>query len=126
MRRILTLIIAAGLGAALIASAASLSVTGAAIQAGGDHSLKCDQDGVGVNWGLEASDQTVRTVRVAGIDDACLGAELGGVVTTTGQQIDLGHVQISGSQVTFTLSSPYPNARDILGIDLVLEGPNVP
>jgi hypothetical protein len=132
MRRILTLFVAAGLGAALIASAANLMVFGAAIQAGGDHDLTCDADGVGVNWGWESSDDTVRFVRVAGIADACVGAELAGVVTTTIGNFRLGPVDITANgtdpddnSVRFTLN-PWLAPSVITGIDLTLEGPNKP
>lgn len=59
---------------AAYASAANLIVDGGTIQAGVDSTLYCDVDGVQVKgWGLETSDNTVRSVRIGDISSACFG-----------------------------------------------------
>ena len=61
MRLLSILAIVAVVMAAAYGSAATLGVSGGAIQAGADTSLYCDPDVSG--WGLETDDNTVRSFR---------------------------------------------------------------
>lgn len=76
-RFILALVLVGALAASAFASAATLGVSGGAIQSGSDATLYCDTNGVKVaGWGLETDTDTVSAVRIADIDAACVGNAL--------------------------------------------------
>ena len=55
------------------ASASALGVNGGVIQYG-QSAVSCDADGVDVSWGLETDDNSVRSMKVEGIDPSCATA----------------------------------------------------
>ena len=85
----LALALAAGAAVSTLAyaSASALTVDGGTIQAGSSN-VTCDTDGVKANWGLETDTNSVSNIRVSGIDEACIGADIfvkvnGGTKLTT-------------------------------------------
>lgn len=115
------LAIALAAGAAVsslaFASASVLNVDGGTIQAGQD-TTSCDADGVKANWGLETDDNTVRSVRVSGIDGACVGADM--FVSINGAAAK--KVTIAGDQASVAFTAPYPSAESINDIKIWIEG----
>jgi hypothetical protein len=118
---------------AVFALAASLGVSGGAIQAGSDTELRCDTDGVQVlGWGLETDDGKVYNVRIGGVDTACVGDDLFVVVTHEGTALADGKATIASASATITLTelgssntTPKPvKAEDITDIEVFIEGPN--
>jgi hypothetical protein len=80
MKRLLFALLSATLVFGLVyGAAATLTVNGGTIQAGGDSSLQCDTDGVYVwAWGLNnyPVDYGVESVKISGVDAACDGARI--------------------------------------------------
>ena len=100
------------------ASASVLNVDGGTIQAGQDTTLSCDADGVKANWGLETDDNSVRSVRISDIADACVGADM--FVSVNGQPAK--KVTIAGDQASFAFTAPYPSPESINDIKIWIEG----
>jgi hypothetical protein len=108
-------------------SAAALTVTGGSIQAGEDLTLWCDPDGVFVTgWGLETDDNTVRNVKVGGIDGACVGNEIFVKVTGAGGSTLFysSAVPVASPNMTFAFPSPYLAPQAIEDLHVWIEGPN--
>lgn len=99
------------------ASASVLSVDGGTIQAGGS-GVSCDTDGVKANWGLETDDNTVRSVRIDGIDTKCTGADM--FVAVNGTRV--GKATISGTSVSLPLATPFPSPESIQNVKVWIEG----
>jgi hypothetical protein len=126
MRLLSILAIVAVVMAAAYGSAATLGVSGGAIQAGADTSLYCDPDGVVANWGLETNDNTVRYVRITGIHGACQGNELFAKVLGEGDALLASGKALldTSGEVKFSFSAPYLDPAQIVGLKLWIEGPN--
>ncbi len=107
------------------ASASALAVDGGTIQAGADTTLSCDEDGVKANWGLETDDNSVRSVRITGIDAACAGTEI--FVAVNGERVGKGTIPApatAGEDVEFRVQfgSPYPSPESIQALKIWIEG----
>jgi hypothetical protein len=120
MKKLITAVLGGTAVASLaFASASMLTVDGGTIQAGQDGSLYCDTDGVKANWGLETGDNSVRSVRIDGIDSACAGAEM--FVSVDGAEAKKVLLTASGeASVSFT--SPYPTPESLETIKIWIEG----
>jgi hypothetical protein len=122
MKRLLTALIA---GAAVFtiafASAATLGVNGNVIQAGVDGDVRCDTDGVNTAYGLETTDNTVRSVRIESIDPACNGADAFLKVNEAAGDA-MGPVTIADGKATFQFTAPYPTPESISSIRVWIEG----
>lgn len=126
-RFFIALIAGASVFAIAFAAAATLNVQGGTIQAGTDTSLYCDVDGVQANWGLETDDNTVRSVRITGIDAACEGNELFVKVRNgTGTLLAQGSAvaPAGGGQVTVAFPSPWLDPSAIEQLQIWIEGPS--
>ncbi len=115
-------------------AAATLDVSGGAIQAGEDLNLKCDPDVVRVDgWGLETDDGKVYHVRIHDIHTDCVGNDIFVGVTNSGTVVRSGSAPIPadgtgddddadtgevGVKIRF---SGYP-AVDITDIEVYIEG----
>jgi hypothetical protein len=109
---------------AVFALAASLGVSGGAIQAGADTELRCDTDGVQVlGWGLETDTGKVSFVRIGGINGACAGNDMFVNITSGGTKIAGGSVTLDGTGST-KISFPPQDAVAITDIGVFIEGPN--
>ncbi len=102
---------------AAFASASALSVDGGTIQAGSSH-VKCDTNGVKVNWGLETDDDSVRFVRVSKIDRDCKGATLFAKVNG-GKTMS---AEVDGTEVKLPFTAPFPTAKSVKDIKVWIEG----
>lgn len=128
LRKIAVLAVLVVVVAAAFASAANLGVSGGTIQAGVDQSVYCDVDGVYVvGWGLETDDNTVRSVRIGGIDGACVGNDMfvkvmDGVGNTL-YYSSASAIAAAGNK-TFNFTAPYPTPESIEGIKIWIEGAN--
>lgn len=129
MKRLLAALIAgAAVFSLTFASAATLGVNGNVIQAGVDGDLRCDTDGVGAGYGLETSDNSVRYVRIEGIADACIGADLFLKVNeSTGDALGPFVIADNGASgddntVTVHFTSPYPTPESLTSIHVWIEG----
>lgn len=126
MKRLLFALIAGAMVFTVaFASAAALNVNGNTIQAGTDTDLACDDNGVNAGWGLETGDNTVRYVRIEGIDPSCFGQEL--FVKVNSRPGDAQHMTIDNVDETFDLgygSSPvnYPSPESITSLQVWIEG----
>jgi hypothetical protein len=116
----LAVALAAGAAVATLAyaSASALIVDGGTVQSGVDTTLACDADGVKANWGLETDDNSVRFVRITGIDAACAGSDMF-VKVNDGKTTK---VAITGDQVSVPFASPYPTPESIDSIRIWIEG----
>jgi len=100
------------------ASASVLQIDGGTIQYG-ESGVTCDADGVKANWGLETSDNTVRSVRVSGIDPDCAGADM--FVKVDAVPGDAKKVTLTGAEsqgVSFASVDP----ADINSVKVWIEG----
>lgn len=120
MKKLITAVLAGTAVASLaFASASALKVDGGTIQAGASGSLKCDTDGVQANWGLETDDNSVRSVRISGIDAACAGAEMFVKVNGVARQI----VDLTGAESqSVSFPAPYPTPESIETLQIWIEG----
>lgn len=118
---------AAALGAAglvfagVYGAAAALDVQGGTLQSGQSGSLACDPDGVKVGFATENDDQTVRTVKVTEIADACNGSNLlATVLNKAGTAVGQGEAVIGNGAATVRLSGAVP-IRDADKIQVTIE-----
>jgi hypothetical protein len=100
------------------ASASVLSVDGGTVQAGGDTTLSCDADGVKANWGLETDDNSVRSVRIDGIDASCVGSDL--FVSINGAAAKRVTIDAPSESIAFT--APFPTPESINDLRIWIEG----
>ena len=107
-RTLVALGVATAVGTVGFASASALGVDGGIIQYG-QSGVSCDADGVDVSWGLETDDNSVRSMRVEGIDPSCTGADL--FVKVNGGATK--KVAISGAQASVAFPAPYPTPDSI-------------
>jgi hypothetical protein len=118
MKRIITALAGGAVVATVaFASASALTVDAGTIQAGGG-SVTCDTDGVKANWGLETDDNSVRFVRVSGIDEACEGAKIF-------VKVDGGPTRnavIDGEQTIISFPAPYLVPEDIENVRIWIAG----
>ncbi len=106
--------------AATYAAAAGLTVDGATIQAGQDFTLYCDNDGIQVGgWGLETQDNSVRSVRLTGIDAKCNGNEINVFIEGPDKFYRKTLTAEAQQSVPF---SPYLTPEEINGIKIWIEG----
>jgi len=125
MLRILGILaVVAVLGSAMFASAAGLNVFGGTIQAGADATLFCTESAYVGGWGLETDDNTVRSVRIEGINGACVDNEMFVKVYNGATKIFEGKTVIGGTTASFSFPSPYLAPENITGIKIWVEGPN--
>lgn len=86
LRFLMVLAVAGTIMAGAFASAAQLDVDGGAIQAGGDATLWCDNDGIRVvAWGMNTYPEAegAAYMTVAGVSPACDGARIMGRVQSS-------------------------------------------
>lgn len=126
-KKVLVLTLLFVLVAAAFAAAAELPVSGGTIQAGVDDTLYCDPDGVYVpGWGLETDDNTVRSVRIAGIHPDCAGNEMFVKIygpDPAAKPLYSGQMTLTGAdQETFRFSAPYLRPQDIVVLKIWIEG----
>jgi hypothetical protein len=76
MRSPILVALASTIAALGIAAAAALAVNGGALQAGGEHDLVCDEDGVTVQFKSDKETGLVAGAKIKGIDPDCFGASL--------------------------------------------------
>lgn len=115
-RGIVALAVGAAVGTVGYASASVLQVDGGVIQYG-ESGVTCDADGVTANWGLETDDNTVRSVRISGIDADCVGADMFVRVGTTQLTKTLTGAESEGFSFT-TFKTP----QEIDGVKIWIEG----
>lgn len=124
-RGIIALAVGTVVFTAVFASAASLTVNGGSLQAGGDDTLTCDKDGVtaayALVWNAATGVYDVDQVTVAGIDAACAGLPLE-VDLADGKGASLSHVATTvqkdgGSQL---IDVPNTSAVDVLGAHVAI------
>jgi len=119
MKRLVTALAAgAAISTIAFASASLLDVDGSTIQAGSS-GVTCDASGVNANWGLETDDNSVRNVRVAGIDTACAGDTM--FVKVDGKPV-VSKVITTAGQETFAFTAPFPAPETINNIKIWIEG----
>lgn len=129
LRKIAILAVLVVVIAAAFASAATLGVSGGAIQYGLDQTLYCDLDGVFVlGWGLETDTDTVSFVRIGGIDGACYSNDMfvavldgGGSVIASGSVAPIDN----GTEIIY-FDDPLPSAEAIETLRVWIEGPAAP
>jgi hypothetical protein len=122
MHKRIAIALAAGAAVATVgfASASALNVDAATIQYG-SASVTGDVDGVVVNWGLETDDNTVRLVRVDGLDSGVQGADL--FVKVGDKMITpKGGLEITGSEAKISLPAPYLTPQEIDNVQVWIEG----
>lgn len=126
MKRLAVALVAgAAVSTVAYASASALAVDGGTIQAGADTTLSCDADGVKANWGLETDDNSVRSVRITGIDAACAGAEI--FVAVNGERVGDGTIPAPASEgadvdVRVVFGQPYPTPESVRTLKVWIEG----
>jgi len=119
MKRLVTALAAgAAISTIAFASASVLTVDGSTIQHGAD-GVSCDADGVKANWGLETDDNSVRNVRVAGIDTNCVGDTM--FVKVDNKPV-VSKVITAAGQETFAFTAPFPTPESINSIKIWIEG----
>ncbi len=101
------------------ASAASLTVDGGVMQVGLDGDLRCDTDGVKVEYVLETDNSTVQKLRVTDIDEKCDGAEMFIRTNLMAKQQSVT-VGSTGTE-TFTLS-PHQDAGALDSVRIWIDG----
>lgn len=99
------------------ASASALGVDGGVIQYG-QSGVSCDADGVDVSWGLETDDNSVRSMKVEGIDASCAGADLFVKVNSGATK----KVAIAGTTASVAFPAPYPTPDSIHDVKVWIEG----
>lgn len=118
MRHLTAVLGATAVASLAFASASVLTVDGGTVQAGVASSLSCD--GVKANWGLETTDNTVRSVRISGIDPACEGAEMW---VRTNTMSEAAKVELDGSdQATVRFTAPFPAPESLESVRIWIEG----
>lgn len=118
MKRVITALAGGAVVATVAyASASALNLDGGVIQAGSD-SVACDTNGVKANWGLETDDNSVRSVRIDGIDANCAGADL--FVSVNGAAAK--KVAITGTSASVAFPTPYPSPESIQFVKVWIEG----
>lgn len=95
-RLIVALMVGGALFAAAFAAAATLGLSGGAVQVGDDSELRCDTDGVSVSYNIDYNG-VVTSVQVNNIDAQCMGDRLivvlkngAGTMIGTGGAVDGG------------------------------------
>ena len=121
MKKLITAVLGGTAVASLaFASASTLTVNGAALQVGADDTLVCDSNGVTANWGLETTDNSVRSVRVTDISSDCSGAEM---FIKTNLMDEAEMVELNGSgEATLRFDAPYPTPESINAVRIWIEG----
>lgn len=96
MKFLFGIALALGISATAYAAAATLNVTGGALQQGNDANLKCDTDGVTIHYNTTAIDGEMRLqkVFVDGLDATCAGGEMDVILKNSGTQIWFGAADI--------------------------------
>ena len=119
MKRVITALAGGAVVATVaFASASALQLNGGVIQDSGKVGVSCDRDGVKANWGLETDDSSVRSVRIEGIDEACIGADMFVKVNDGTAK----KVTITGTSATVRFDAPYPTAKSIRSVQVLIEG----
>jgi hypothetical protein len=125
-RTMVALLAGAAVFAVAFGAAATLGVSGGAIQAGVDSSLYCDTDGVQVaGWGLETDTGLVSFVRIGDIDSACTGNDIFVRISDAGGGYFTGTFSThltGGTELTVPIS-PAIDASRIEDIHVWIEGP---
>ncbi|HEX2153542.1 MAG TPA: hypothetical protein VHL52_06165 [Acidimicrobiia bacterium] len=122
MKRLFAMLAVAGLAGAIVASAANLTVNGGTVQAGLDDTLTCDDSGVFVEaYGYEQAGNAVSSVRVGGIEGACVGNELHVTALDAAGNVlsESDLVVISSTTHTATFDSPV-NATDLAKLQVAI------
>lgn len=107
--------------AGVLGSAAALAVGGGLIQAGADNDLKCDTNGVNVQYALSfvGTDHVISGVTVDGFNNNCIGKSVTVVLTDGGIGVGTatGVVQLLGPSNLRTTGpmvvGPQPPASDV-------------
>jgi hypothetical protein len=124
LRKLAVLALLAVVLAAAYGAAASIGVSGGAIQYGVDADLTCD-DAIAVSgWGLETDDNSVRSVRIGDIAAACYGNALFVTVLDGGGAV-LAHGEVAAidsAVESVSFGSPV-NVESITQLKVWVEGP---
>lgn len=121
MRRTFAILALSGLLAAVVGSAAALTVSGGVIQQGSDNDLTCTPAVAVGGWGLEGDTGLVSNIRFVPVAAACNGADIIVRVSHTGgpdQQVT-ATLPLVNDRVTLT---PALSAASITGLEVFLEG----
>ena len=129
LRKLVTLSIIAMLAATAFGAAASLTFDGGTIQFGVDDTLKCDPDGVQVQYeightGTMGSFSLIE-IYISGIDQACFGNTLGWALGDgAGTIIDTDFWGINGPELWIPVSIPAVDVENIEVLKLWITGTN--
>ena len=96
MKILLGIALALGISAAAYAAAASLTVTGGALQQGSNADLQCDDNGVSVHYWTTATDGEMHLLKVFvdDLDIGCAGGQLDVILKNGSTQIWYGAADI--------------------------------
>jgi hypothetical protein len=111
------------LGALVIAAAAGLLVNGGVLQAGGEHDLSCDEDGVTVQFDKDDSSGLIAGAKIEGIDADCFGASLKFDTSAPDEGGPFFVGSIAAPSYSFHFSS-LQEESDVGNFDVVIFGPD--
>jgi len=131
-RLIVALLVGGVVFGTVVGLAATVGVQGGTIQSGVDQTLYCDTDGVQVlGWGLETDDNTVRGVRIGGIDAACVSNDIfvrvekaDGTLLYYSGAVHVDTANTGTGQLKLSFPSPYLKPADIDVLRIWIEGGN--
>jgi hypothetical protein len=124
LKKLAILAILIVIAAVAYGAAASLNVSGGAIQYGIDTDLTCDDAVAVTGWGLETDTNLVYYVKIGDIDPACAGNALFVKVLDSGNAVlAQGKVDpIANSEEKINFVAPV-NAESIAQLKVWIEGP---
>jgi hypothetical protein len=111
----------AGICTAAAVAAATLVVGGGVLQAGGEHDLVCDEDGVTVDLKKDESTGLLVGAKVTGIDEDCFGASLKFDTSALDEGGPFFVGSIGASQYSFPFSIPQEES-DVADFNVAIFG----
>jgi hypothetical protein len=121
MRNPLLVILAGLLGTLVVAAAAALLVNGGVLQAGGEHDLVCDEDGVTVEFKSDETSGLTTGAKISGIDADCNGASLKFDTASADEGGPFFVGSIAAPSYSFHFSSPQEEA-DVESFSIAIFG----